>query len=129
MNFGFAPGESSPEVRDWQQGLNLLGYVVPVTGAFDSATSAATNAFKVNSGLPDDDVVDDTATEALYAHIDQLGSAIDDSKPTVDVKGPQSAMAIVGRAPSWLWWVGAGLVALAGAYTIKQVTFGPRRRS
>jgi hypothetical protein len=125
-------------------GISLLstGYKLPTAGRppvipatqptvinVPVVTSVATANFKYRSGLEADDVVDDVTTEALYAQIDQLGSAQDENKPMVNIKGPQNAIDIVGRAPSWLWWVGAGPVAAVGAYTFKQVAFGPGRRS
>jgi len=100
------------EVQDWQHGLNQLGYVIPVTGVFDAATREATNAFKVNSGLADDAVVDDETTNALYTRIDALPASQDSDKPVMDIQGPQQALAVVGRAPSWLWWIG-GISVLA----------------
>lgn len=127
MSFGFMPGETSPEVTDWQNGLNLLGFNIPVSGAYDEATSAATVSFKMKAGLPANDMVDGDTTNALYAQIDQLGTAVDDQKPVVGITGgAQSPLAIIGRAPSWLWWVGAGLVVIVGGYTIKRVAFGSR---
>jgi len=125
MRFGFSIGETSPEVEDWQNSLNAVGYDVNVSGVYDATTSSATRRFKSAQGLPADDAVDDAALTAMVAKRDELEARVPGNLPTIDAE----PMAIVGRAPSWLWWIGAGLVAVAGAYTIKQVAFGHGGRS
>ncbi len=100
---------TSAEILDWQRNLTLVGYDVPQSGVFDDDTARTTAQFKYEIGLPADSEVDEETLSKMYDYIDTLNN--DSAKPYIGRQDTSSPLAIVGQAPSWLWWLGASLGA------------------
>jgi len=113
--FGFGdlkPGDTSPEVGDWQTNLRDAGYSnVAVTGTYDDATWSATVDFKASVGLPENGVVDDVTVAAMNQKFSWMNTQVPGKRGYSLPRTTENPISITGGIVA-VPWLALGVVAV-----------------